>query len=370
MKVVLFRDNLRNGLISAERAVGESTNLPILKNILLKTINNKIQLTTTNLEFAITKFISGKIIEEGSLTVPFGVLHNIVSHTTHDRINLEKDNNNFYFKTDNYEATIQGISADEFPLIPKIGNTEQCMEINPVVFQESLQQVISAAQMSDIRPEISGVLFDFQLTFLKLVATDSFRLAEKTIPANQFTHNFPSAFKAVIPLKTAQELLRVIARETPLRILYDTHQILFKSDDIEIISRLIDGAYPDYEQIIPRETETEITVSRAHLMNAVKLVSNFSGKTNDIRVAVKNDQKILDVYSVNQFLGENNYLIPARVTGAECKDIPFNWRYLLDGLKAITEENIIFKINGNAKPALIRPAEDASYIYMVMPIRI
>lgn len=370
MKVILFRDNLKNGLAAAEKAVADSANLPILKNILLKTINNRIQLTTTNLEFAITKFISGKIIEEGSLTVPFGMLHNIVSQTTHDRINLEKNNNNFLFKTDNYEANIQGISADEFPLIPTIGNTEHYIEINPVVFQESLQQVVSAAHISEIRPEISGILFDFQSTILKLVATDSFRLAEKIIPANQFNHNFPAAFKAVIPLKTAQELLRVIGREKPLRILYDAHQILFKSDDIEVISRLIDGSYPDYEQIIPRETETEVTVNRAHFMNAVKLVSNFSGKTNDIRLAVKNDQKILDVYSVNQFLGENNYLIPARVSGAVFKDIPFNWRYILDGLKAISEENIIFKINGNTKPALIRPAEDASYLYMVMPIRV
>ena len=213
-------------------------------------------------------------------------------------------------------------------------------------------------------------MFDFQSTILKLVATDSFRLAEKTIAANQFSHNFPTAFKAVIPLKTAQELLRIISRDVPLKIFYDTHQILFVSGDTEIISRLIDGTYPDYEQIIPRETETEITVNRSHLMNAVKLVSNFSGKTNDIRLGVKNDQKILDVYSVNQLVGHNNYLIPAKVSGSECKDIPFNWRYLIDGLKAITEENIVFRINGNTKPALIRPAEDASYLYMVMPIRI
>lgn len=370
MKVVLFRDNLKNGLMITEKAVADTTHLPILKNILLKTINNKIQLTTTNLELAITKLISGKIIEEGSLTVPFSTLYNIVSNTTHDRINLEKNKTNFIFKTDNYEAHIQGVSAEDFPLIPKITNTDHYIEINPVIFQEALQQVIVAAHISEIRPEISGVLFDFQITMFKLVATDSFRLAEKTITANQFKHTLTTAFKAIIPLRTAQELLRVISRDEPLFIFFDANQILFKSGDVEIISRLIDGSYPDYEQIIPKEAETELVLDRAHFMNAVKLVSNFSGKTNDIRLAIHTNQKILEVSSVNQFLGQNNYLIPTRITGAEFKDIPFNWQYLLHGLKAINEEHIIFKVQGGHKPAVIRPADDPSFVYIIMPIRV
>ncbi len=369
MKLILFRDNLKNGLSIAEKAVAESANLPILKNVLVRTVGNKIQLTTTNLELAITKLISGKILEEGSLSIPFSTFYSIVSNTTHDRIHLEKNESNFIVKTDNYEAKIQGIPGDDFPLIPKIENMENSMEISPVVFQDALQQVISAAQMSDIRPEISGILFDFQMTFLKLVATDSFRLAEKTIPSSQFRHTFTSGFKATIPLRTAQELLRVLSRETPLSIHFDANQVLFRSDDTEIMSRLIDGTYPDYEQIIPRESETELVLNRSHLMNAVKLVSNFSGKTNDVRLAADSERKTVSVYSVNQFLGENNYLIPAKITGAEFKDIPFNWRYLLDGLKAISEENVVFRLSGNSKPALIRPSENGSYSYIVMPIR-
>ena len=369
MKLILFRDNLKNGLGIAEKAVADSANLPILKNVLLRTVGNKIQLTTTNLELAITKLISGKIVEEGSLSVPFGTFYSIVSNTSHDRINLERNESNFIVKTDNYEAKLQGVPGDDFPIVPKIGNMDHYMEISPIVFQDALQQVISAAQMSDIRPEISGVLFDFQMTILKLVATDSFRLAEKTIPISQFKHNFPNGFKAIIPLKTAQELLRVISREAPLLIYADPNQILFKSDDVEVISRLIDGTYPDYEQIIPKESETELTIDRAHLMNAVKLVSNFSGKTNDVRFAANAEQKTVSVYSVNQFLGENNYLIPAKISGAEFKDVPFNWRYLLDGLKAISEETVIFRVSGNSKPAMIRPLDDVSYSYIVMPIR-
>lgn len=354
----------------AEKAVAESTHLPILKNVLLKTVNNKIQLITTNLELAISKFISGKIIEEGSLTIPFNTFYNIVVNTTHDRVNLEQESTHFIFKTDNYKAKIQGVSADEFPLIPKIENIDHYIEINPTVFQEALSQVITAAQLSDIRPEISGVLFDFQMTLLKLVATDSFRLAEKTIPLNQFKHTIATAFKAIIPLRSAQEILRVISKDSPLIIFFDSNQILFKSGDVELISRLIDGAYPDYEQIIPKEIETEIFLERNHFINAIKLVSNFSGKTNDIRLAADQEQKILTVYSVNQFLGENNYVIPARITGVDFKDVPFNWRYLLDGLKAIGDEQVVLRINGGHKPALIRPIDDLSYLYIIMPIRL
>ncbi len=369
MKLILFRDNLKNGLLAAERAVADSSNLPILKNVLLRTVGNKIQLTTTNLELAITKLISGKIIEEGSLSVPFSTFYSIVSNTAHDRINLEKEGSSFIVKTDNYEAKMQGAPAEDFPLIPRMEDMGRYMEIDPVVFQDALQQVISAAHISDIRPEISGVLFDFQMTVLKLVATDSFRLAEKIIDGGKFKHTFEAGFRAIVPLRTAQELLRVISRTAPLLVHCDANQILFRSDDVEIMSRLIDGNYPDYEQIVPKDAETEVAIDRAHLTNAVKLVSNFSGKTNDVRLSADAEGKVVSVHSVNQFLGENKYLVPARVTGAPFADIPFNWRYLLDGLKSVSEESVVLKLNGGNRPALMRPAQDASFLYVVMPIR-
>ncbi|MEK6952678.1 MAG: DNA polymerase III subunit beta [Nanoarchaeota archaeon] len=366
----MFKDNLKDGLSITERAVTDNSNLPILKNVLLKTIDGKIKLVTTNLELAITKVISGKIIEEGCLTVPFHTFYNIVNNTNHERINLEKVDNNFIFKTDNYEAKIQGIHEDEFPIIPKLENTSNYLEIEPVTFKDAISKVINAAQISDIRPEISGVLFDFQLTILKLVTTDSFRLAEKTLNSSQFKHNFDKSFKIIIPLKTIQEVVRIFSNDMPIRISLDNNQILFKNNTTELISRLIDGNYPDYEQIIPKEIETEVILNKNHFINSVKLVSNFSGKTNDIRLAIKNNQKTLEVYSLNQLLGENNYLIPAKVKGADFEGIAFNWRYLLDGLRIIEGENVFFGSNGYNKPSLLKPIEDKSYFYILMPIRI
>ena len=369
MKVILFRDNLKDGLSAAEKAVSENSTLPILKNILLKTSNNKIKLITTNLELAVTKSISGKIIEEGSLTVPFNTFYGIVNNTNHDRINLEKKENNFIFKTDNYEAKIQGVYEDDFPIIPKLENIETFIEIEPLILKEAISKVVNAAQISDIRPEISGVLFDFQTTILKLVATDSFRLAEKTLNSNQFSHNFDRSFKVIIPLKTIQEIIKIFPNDQSVKISLDNSQILFRNNDVEVISRLIDGNYPDYEQIIPKEIETEVIINKDHFINSIKLVSNFSGKTNDIRLAIRNNQKTLEVYSVNQLLGENNYLIPAKVKGPDFEGIAFNWRYLLDGLRIINGENIVFGGNGPNRPAIIKSLEDKTHFYILMPIR-
>ena len=353
--------------MAVERAIADNANLPVLKNVLVKTANNKINLLTTNLELAITKTVSGKINEEGGLTVPFHTFYSIVNNADQERINLDKVGNSFVFKTDNYEAKIQGLKEDDFPVIPKISE-KSYLEIDPVVFKKAAGQVMHAAQISEIRPEISGVLFDYQVTLLKLVATDSFRLAEKTIAGDSFKSTFNHAFKVIIPLKTIQEVVRVFDNDQPLIIQFDNNQILFKNKDLEIISKIIDGNYPDYEQIIPKSIETEMVLSKDYLVNALKLVSAFSGKNNDVNLAVR-DQKLLDVYLANQFLGENNYLIPSKIKGPDFKNIAFNWRYLIDGLKAVDSDELIFGINSDNKPAIIKPIGDSSYFYILMPIK-
>ena len=366
MKLVILKNNLKDGLNVVERATAENNNLPILKNVLIKTFNNKIQLSATNLELAITKFISGKIIEEGNITVPISALLAITSNIADERINLESENNTLRFKTDNYEAVIQGLPEEEFPIIPKLDNLNNYLRMDSEVIKESFLKVINAVQLSEIRPEISGVLLDFQVTNLKLVGTDSFRLGEKTVNENNFNSTFQRGFKIIIPLKTAQELLRILANG-PVTIFIDPNQILFKNDELEVISRLIDGTYPDYEQIVPKSFETEITLEKEHLTNAVKLVSTFSGKANDIKIIYKGEKKSLEVYSSNQYLGENKYLVPAKIKG-ENFDISFNWRYLMDGLKNFDSKELVFGINGGNRAAILKSANDASYFYILMPV--
>lgn len=367
MKLIVLRNNLKDGLNIVGRATTENTNLPILKNILIKTYNNKIKLSATNLELAVTHLISGKIIEEGGITVPISILNGIVNSCDSERINLEVKNNVLNFKTDNYEANIQGLSEEEFPIIPKIENDKNYLSIDFNLFKDTLLKIIPAIQMSDIRPEISGVLFDFQLTNLKLVGTDSFRLAEKIINEQYYKNNFLKGFKVIIPLKTIQEVVRAV-REGNLNIYIDPNQILFKNNDFEIISRLIDGHYPDYEQIIPKNWDTECILNKELFSNAVKLVSNFTGRVNDIKVKTKEGKKTLEVYSANQYFGENKYLIPAKIKGEDF-EIAFNWHYLFDGLKNFESEDLNFIVNGDSRPTLIKSPNDTSYFYLLMPIK-
>lgn len=368
MKIIILKSNLKEGLTAVERAVANNPSLPILKNVLIKTNNNKINLCTTNLELAVTKNVSGKIIEEGGLTVPFQVFYNIINNADQEKINLQKDKNNFIVKTDNYEAKLQSLKEDEFPVIPQLEKTDGEIEINSGIFKKAISSIIQAACISEIRPEISGILIDYQITQIKLAATDSFRLAEKTIDSNQFKSTFNYAFKVIVPLQTVQEVVRVFNFDQPLKIQLDDNQILFKGSDLEIISRLINGNYPDYEQIIPKSVETELTLNRNYFINALKLVSVFSGKNNEVNLAVRNG-KVLDVYLRNQMLGENNYLIPVKTQGPDFQDVAFNWRFLLDGLKSIEGETVIFGLNGSSKPAIIKSPQDNSLFYILMPIK-
>ncbi len=355
--------------MTVEKAVSDNSNLPILKNVLIKTFNNRIKIAATNLNLAITKLTSGKIIDEGGITVPFSTFYSLVNNSDNERITIENEGNNLIFKTDNYSAKIQGVNQEEFPIIPKIENSDNFIEVENSFLRDSIYKVLNAAQISEIRPEISGVLFDFQITQIKLVATDAFRLAQKVINNNQFTTNFNQGFKVTIPLKTISEVIKIFPENQPVRIFVDSSQILFKNEDTELISRLIDGEYPDYEQIIPKSVDSELVINKDQLINAIKLASNFSGKTNDIRVKINESKKVLEVYSADQYLGENNYLIPVKLKGKGFEEIAFNWRYFLDGLKVVDNENLVFGVNDINKPSVIKASEDQSYFYILMPIK-
>ncbi len=367
MKLIILKDNLKTALDIVGRAVMSSLNLPVLGNVLIKTSGNQIKLSTTNLELAITKTVSGKIIEDGSVTVPFTVIANIVGNITSERINLETAGQNLNLQTDNYKALIQGIPESEFPIIPKIEKEKEKIEIQASVFKDCLNRVIVAAGISEIRPEISGVLIVAEASVLKLVATDSFRLAEAKISANQFKNTFEQGFKIIVPLKTAQELARIIKDGEATKIYLGNNQVLFEADEAEVVSRLIEGEFPDYEAIVPKDINTEIVAERDELTNSLKLASAFSGKVNEVRLRTK-DKRLLEVYSSDSALGENNYLIPAKISGGET-EVVFNWRFLLEGIKSGSSKEVFVGLNGDNHPALIKSPGDTSYFYILMPIK-
>ena len=370
MKIIILKNHLKSGLETISKIGGESSSitLPILKNCLIETINNKIKLSMTNLEMAITSFIPGKVIEGGSLTVPFNIFNSIINNLQTERINLEDKDNYLIVKTDNYQAKIQGNKKEEFPIIPQITN-QSFLEISAVILKKSLSSVISASQISEVKPELNGILFNFQVNSLRLAATDSFRLAEKNIINTQFKSNIEQELKVIIPIKTIQEVTRIFKEEDgQISIYFDPNQILFKTENSEIISRLISGDYPDYQPIIPQSFETEIILNKEQLINALKLTSSFTDRLNEIKVLIKESAKNIEVFSSSQTLGENQYLIPTKIKGAGL-EIVFNWRFLLDGVRVLDSENIFLGLNGDNKPVLIKSPGDISYFYILMPIK-
>ena len=373
MKFIILKKNLKDGLRSIEKISAENSNLPILKNFIIESFDNKIKISATNLELATTAFIAGKIIEEGGTTIPLNVFNSIINNIYSERINLELlENNKLLIKTDNYQAEIQGIKKEEFPIIPKIENIKNYIKIQNSFFLNSLTLIINSIA-TDGRPELAGALFDFQTTILKLTTTDTFRLSEKTIINTQFESNIDKNFKIIIPIKTLQEVAREIQNneEGKIEIYFDQNQILFKTENTEIISRLINGEFPDYQQIIPKTIDFEITLNTEEFINAIKLSSIFTDRFNEIKILLKENSKNIEIFSFGQNIGENRYLIPAKIKCNLSGDFEtaFNWKFLLDGAKNIKSENIFLGLNNSNKPAIIKSPEDNSWFYIIMPIK-
>lgn len=368
MKIVILKNNLKNALDTVSHSLGDSANLPILKNILIKAVDGQIQICSTNLEMAIIRSVAGKIVDEGNITIPFSVFNSVIGNIQNERLDLESKNSNLIIKTDNYEAVIQGMNVDEFPIIPRITDQKEYLEINGNIFSDSLNKVVVAAQISELRPEISGILFDIEPGMIKFAATDSFRLAEKTVYEADFKNNFERGLKFIAPLKPIQEILRIIDDKSPVRIFMTDGQFMIKNGELELISRTIDGQFPDYAPIIPKKTTTDISLNKTELISALKLSSAFTTKNNEVKFNIKNDGKIIEIYSSDSLLGENKYIIPAKISG-ESVQVLFNWRFFIDGLRSIESDSVSISLQGDTKPSIIKDPVDESFFYIIMPIK-
>jgi len=367
MKFIALRSNIKEAISIIEKAVGESSNLPILKNILIEAKDGVIIFSATNLEIAINHKVMGKIIEDGRVSPPLALLSSLIANLPTDRLNFETKENNLEIATDNYSALINGLSPEDFPLTPTVKNQDRYLEIKGVFLKEAIQQTIVASQFSDIRPELNTLLFEFSLDKLVLAATDGFRLAEKSIPSNIFNAPQKEPFKILVPLKTSVEISRIIKDEELVRLFWDENQILIKTESTELVSRLIEGSFPDYSSIIPHEFDAEIVVNHEELVGAIKLAGVFGQKNSEVKIKIHTNKKAIEISSADQSLGENNHILPAKIKG-DTEDVFFNWRYLGDSMKGIKTEDVLLGLQNEAKPALIRSTSDGSYFYILKPI--
>lgn len=365
MKVVCTQENLKIGLLAVGRIISPNNSLPILNNILLKTENGQLTLSSTNLEIAITTQIRCKIEEEGGITVFSKTITDLINNLPNKNIILENTEQNLQINTENFKTTIKTLPIEDFPLIPQIENNQK-LTINSQLFKKSLDQVIFATSNNQTQPEISGVLLLINKLQLTVTATDRYRLSEKTINTQK---SIDEQTQVIIPHKTIQELSRIIGVvNEDMEIVIGDTQISFLVGQTNLISRLIEGQYPDYKQIIPEKFSTTIVTEKQPLINALKTGGIFSQNNNSISINYDSEKQKLILTSESQDLGKSVVDLPSKIEGVG-GFLTLNHKYILDCLSVIDSKNIIFKITNENSPTLILPEEQNNYMYLVMPIK-
>jgi DNA polymerase-3 subunit beta len=373
MKFSALQENLKTGLGFVGHVAGKNVNLPVLNNVLIEARDGKIKFTTTNLEIGISSVVRGKIEADGVFTVDAKILTDYVNLLPNQRVDLVLDGARLSVECDDYKTKINGQSAEDFPLIPQVDRTAVC-KIRAEELKKALAQVVFAAATSETRLELAGVLFLFNTKELILAATDSFRLTEKKLK-NLSLDNSLANKRFIIPIKTLQEVIRVLSggrdgeSGDEVEIYFSENQVLFVYGTTELVSRLIEGNYPDYQQIVPTQTKTKAIVKIDELMRAVKASSLFS-KTgiNDVNLDFPKNKAKMMISAASGQSGENMAEVEAKISG-EDNFVVLNYRYLLDGLNNLGEPSaVVMMVDGNT-PCIIRPELDDSYLYIIMPIK-
>ncbi len=375
MKFISLQENLKRGLNIVGHITAKNINLPILNNILIKAEEGNIEFIGTNLEIGVIHKVRGKIEKDGQFTIDSKLITEYVGLLSGgEKVKIEEKDNELRVECGNYRTKIKGESAKEFPLIPTIPK-EIHYSCGVDELRRALNSVVFAVSNSENRIELTGILFSFNKKTLKLAATDSYRLAEREI--NIKTNSTENEQKIIVPAKTVQELLRILNNfgsegddldeKQEVKFYLSDNQILFTVDSVDLISRLINGHYPDYKQIIPEKIQTEILVERSELVRAVKASALFS-KTgiNDVNLQFSKDKIIVSAFSGQS--GESQVELEAEISGGN-NEVIVNYRYFLDGLNNIEGDRVKIGVINNNTPCVLRPEKENNYLYIVMPIK-
>ncbi|NDC22030.1 DNA polymerase III subunit beta [bacterium] len=362
MKLQVTQENLNRALGSVARVANSRGTLPILANVLIKTSNNRLSISATNLDIAITHYIGAKVSEEGSITVPARLMQDFISNLPSGIITLDLSDTKLNVTTDKYQSVVNGIMSDDFPVMPAITKGKK-WSISGKEFKKSLQQVVLAASSDETRPVLTGVLFNTFEDSLFIAATDSYRLAEKRLTKTK------EEVDLLIPASSMQDLLRILGdNEEEVTVTHDEQQVLFQVGDIELVTRLIDGKYPDYRKLIPEKFATEAVLQRSDLVNVTKVSSLFARESaGSVTIDVSEEEQSLSIRSVASQLGENTATATAKVTGSG--SITLNSRYLLDALGALSGDQVSFGFNGKLEPTLLRDLKSKDYRHVIMPLK-
>ena len=362
MKLQVTQENLAKALGTVARVANTRGTLPILANVLLKTVDNRLSISATNLDIAITHYIGSKIDKNGAITVPARLMQDFVSSLPDSVLKLELTDHKLSIVTDKYQSVINGIMADDFPAMPAITGGIK-WKVPAREFKKTLSQVVIAASSDDTRPVLTGIYFHLRAGEIVAVATDSYRLAENRLGKNKQTVNF------LVPASAVSDTLRIISdSDKEVTITHDDQQVSFETGDVTLVARLIEGNYPDYRKLIPTKFATTAKMKRADFANITKVSSLFARESaGSITIKADKDEKQVSINAIASQLGENTATAAALVTGSG--EVTLNSRYLIEALGVLTGDEVEFCFNGKLEPCILRSSSEPGYTHLIMPLR-
>ena len=373
MKINARQEQFSHGLHVAGRAVAARSPLPITTNILLATENGRLKIAATNLDIAISTWIDATVDEEGAITLPAKLLTEFVDTLPGNPVDLsvKQGSQSAHLNSGRFEANIRGMTADDFPVIP-IATEEPAARVQAGLLKEMIEQVVFAAAMDDTRPMLTGALATFSGDQFSLAATDGFRMA---LRRGDLTEGSSGDFSVIVPGKTLSELGKILpdAEETvEITVTPNRNQVIFRTTDLHVVSRLIEGSYPNLKQLVPAKFGTKMVVSTAELLKATKIASFFSrDNSNAITLEIQpGDEAGMGTVVVSGAaaeLGEDRGELDAVVNGAGAK-VQFKSRYVSDVLGAVQSAQVGLEITGPNSAAVFKPIDSVDYTHVIMPM--
>ena len=371
MRLSCIQENLSKGLGTVGRAVATKTTLPVTNNVLLATDQSRLRLSATNLEIAISCWVGAMVEEEGAITLPARLLNEFVNSLPNERIDLELDSKTMELKCARFQARISGVDAEDFPPIPKIGDGT-AYKVEPEALRQAINQVVFATATEDTRPVLTGVSLEFEGDTLTLAAADGFRLAvHKTTLASGAAEKV----EIIVPGRSLSELNRLLGDQkdqVEIAVSPNKSQVLFRLKDVEMVSQLIQGTFPNYRQLIPQGHATRATVSTTDFLRATKTASIFARDGSGIvRLQMSPGEAEgpgkMSVSGRSEQIGENVGELDAQVSG-EASKIAFNGKYLMDVLGVIYEAQVTLDTTTPSSPGVIQPVGADNYTHIIMPM--
>lgn len=374
MRVTCTQENLAKGLNVVGRAVSTRSTLPVLANVLLSTDENRLKLSATNLEIVITCWIGAKVEEEGATTVPARTFADLVAALPQEQVHMElaKETETLHISCARTEANIKGIDAQEFPLVPEAeGDTR--IRLEAPVFKEMISQVTFAAATDDARPTLTGIYTHFEGDTITMAATDGFRLSRRSA---QFPGYMEKPRTIIIPARALDELARIMSdnvEEFYLMMPEDRNQIVFDLETVVLVSQLIDGNFPDFESVIPKQHKTRTVLQTASLLKAAKTADIFAREaSHTARIHIEPGNEMSGGYAVisatSVETGDNEAQVDAEVDG-EAVELSFNVKYLTDVLSVVGTPQVALETTSSVEPGVVKSVGEDDFLHIIMPMQ-